>query len=79
MSSTHSCWIGELVVVGDLNFHLDIPTDPDAKKFLSLLETMHFIQHVSSSTHRSGHILDVVVTRDNETVLQEVTVSDMIP
>ena len=69
---------GELVLVGDLNFHLDKPSDPESKRVLSLLESLHFTQNVSSATHRSGHILDVVITRDNEHVLQDLTVSDMI-
>jgi hypothetical protein len=40
---------------------------------------LHFTENVSSATHRSGDVLDVVVTRDNEHVLQDLTVSDMVP
>ena len=50
---------GELILVGDLNFHLDKPSYPESKKFLSLLESLHFTQNVSSATHRSGHMLRV--------------------
>jgi len=69
---------GELLLVGDLNFHLDKLSDPEFKKFISFLESLHFTQNVSSATHRSGHVLDVVVTRDNKHVLQDFAVSDMI-
>ena len=43
--------------------HLDSHTDSDADKFSDLLETFGLIQHVTTPTHSSGHILDLVVTR----------------
>lgn len=52
-----------LLISGDFNFHLDCHTDSDADKFLDLLETLGLIQHVTTPTHSSGHILDHVVTR----------------
>ncbi|KAK2167430.1 hypothetical protein LSH36_28g09096 [Paralvinella palmiformis] len=66
-------YAGELVLVGDLNFHSDKPSDPESKKFLSFLESLNFIQNVLSATSRSGYVLDVVATRDNEHVLQDLT------
>ncbi|XP_068684753.1 uncharacterized protein [Montipora foliosa] len=52
-----------LLISGDFNFHLDSHTDSDADKFSDLLETFGLIQHVTTHTHSSGHILDLVVTR----------------
>jgi len=49
------------LIVGDLNLHLD---DADTVKFESLLATNNYKQHVSMATHVGGHLLDVVLTRD---------------
>ena len=69
---------GDLIVVGDVNFHLDKPHEAEPKKFLTLLDSLNFQQHVTSPTHRSGHILDVVITKDNQYIIQEVKVGDML-
>ena len=60
----------ELLITGDLNFHLDKPTDPSSQKFMSLLHEHGLTQHVNEPTHAHGHILDVVITRDNSSILQ---------
>ena len=60
----------ELLIAGDLNFHLDKPTDPSSQKFMSLLHEHGLTQHVNEPTHDHGHILDVVITRDNSSILQ---------
>lgn len=52
-----------LPISGNFNFHLKSHTDSDADKFSDLLETFGLIQHVSTPTHSSGHILDLVVTQ----------------
>ena len=56
---------GSLVIAGDFNFHIDDTTDTAAANFLSLLESFD-LQHVRSCTHRGGHTLDLVITRDAE-------------
>ena len=45
---------GELVLVGDLNFHLDIKDDPDAITFLDLIDSCGLTQSVVGPTHRSA-------------------------
>ena len=52
-----------MLIVGDLNIHLDVPDRADAVKFNALLATHSLIQNVESSTHVGGHLLDVFVTR----------------
>ena len=46
------------LLVGDLNFHVDVPTDSEAVKFLDLLNSADLQQHVKERTHISGHTLD---------------------
>jgi exonuclease III len=69
---------GDMLLVGDVNFHLDVSTDPDTKKFLTLIDSVNLKQHVMEPTHRSGHTLDVVITRESGSIIQSLQVGDMI-
>ena len=59
----------ELIITGDLNFHLDDTNDGDARKFIQSLEDHGFIQNVTGPTHKHGHTLDVLITRENSSIL----------
>ena len=61
---------GELILVGDFNFHVDQAADPDARKFLGFLESFNLKQHVSQPTHQKGHTLDLVITKDNGNIIK---------
>ena len=65
-----------LLIVGDMNIHVNVPDDPDAFKFLDLLECMGLTQHVIAPTHRSGHTLDLIITRDLDGLVQTTPISD---
>ena len=47
-----------------INIHVDVPDDPDAIKFLDLLDSLGLAQHVKTPTHRCGHTLDLIITRE---------------
>ena len=47
-----------------------------AANFLSLLGSFDLQQHVRSCTHRAGHTLDLVITRDAEYILNAISVDD---
>jgi hypothetical protein len=67
----------ETIVTGDLNFHLDVKSDTDACHFTSILSAHGLIQHVSGATHKKGHTLDVVITREvSSLLLGSPTISD---
>ena len=53
------------LIVGDFNFHVNIDTDVDAKKLLSLLHQFDLIQHVNVPTHTAGNALDLVISKDD--------------
>ena len=38
---------GDLILVGDVNFHLDKPNDAEPKKILTLLDSLNYKQHRS--------------------------------
>ena len=70
--------LGHLVILGDLNFHVDNAADSKSKKFLDLLDLLNFSQHVTSITHKAGHTLDLVITCDSEAVIDNVTISELL-
>ena len=69
---------GDLLIVGDLNFHLDKKNDTATRKLTELLESFNIMQCVNTSTHMSGHTLDVIMCRATDDLIQEVKVGDMI-
>ena len=60
----------ELLIIGDFNFHMDDTADRYAAQFGSLLELFNLKQHVTVPTHRSGHILDLVISRKDAEALK---------
>ena len=69
---------GDLLIVGDLNFHLDKKNDTSTRKLTELLESFNILQCVNTSTHMSGHTHDVIMCRATDNLIQEVKVGDMI-
>lgn len=51
----------DFIICGDVNFHLDTPSDPSTARFLALLDSHNLYQMVNQPTHQSGHILDCVI------------------
>jgi len=60
LSIIHSKY-NKIIIVGDFNIHVDNPSDSLSSEFLNLINFMNFNQHVSSSTHNRGHILDLLI------------------
>jgi len=52
----------KVVIVGDLNIHVDTPSCQFSADFLSVLEWLGLQQHVEVPTHTKGHTLDLVIT-----------------
>ncbi|XP_052282092.1 transcription factor CP2-like isoform X1 [Dreissena polymorpha] len=63
-----------IILTGDLNFHLDDPSKKDTVKFNDILHSFGMMQHVTESTHKGRHILDVVITRDTVDTVSDVVV-----
>lgn len=69
----------QLLIVGDFNIHVDDTDKAVVRKFIEHITAVNLQQHVSGPTHRCGHTLDLVLSRKNEDIVQEVYVSqDMI-
>ena len=63
----------ELVLTGDLNFHIDNPMDTEANNFLESLAEQGLSQHVIGKTHVHGHTLGVLITGEKSSILSETT------
>ena len=59
-TATFSC---PMIILGDVNFHLDDANNPHTIHFNAILEQFCLVQHVHSITHNRRHTLDVVITR----------------
>ena len=55
-----------LIVVGDVNVHLDCPALSTTKQFVSLLGVYDLLECVQQPTHNRGHQLDVYITRSDQ-------------
>ena len=69
---------GCLLITGDFNFHMDDPDNANAKRFADLLESYHLKQHVNCGTHTSGHTLDLVITRSDDSLIKDTKVKDPV-
>lgn len=58
-----------LLISGDFNIHVDVPTDADGIRFRDLLDYMGLLQHVKRLTHIHGHTLDSLITRQSDDII----------
>ncbi len=69
---------GSLIITGDFNLHVDVPDDANATKFLQILDSCGLIQHIHEPTHRNGHTLDLLITREDERILHGTPLVDFM-
>jgi len=69
-----------VVILGDINIHLQRPDDAHSVELTELLESFDMSQHVKQTTHKSGGLLDVIIGRNNDIIsdveIHEVGISD---
>ena len=58
-----------IIIVVDVNFHLDVDSNIDAHKFNDSLATCGLVKHVNDPTHQKGHTLDVLTTKDSNDII----------
>ena len=58
----------EILILGDFNVHMDMKDNPNSRKFMDIVSGFNLVQHVMESSHESGHILDLVISRRNDFV-----------
>ena len=57
-----------IVIVGDINLHLDDPSASKTASFNDILRDADLTQHVIGATHRAGYTLDVLITQSDAIV-----------
>ena len=55
-----------LVITAEFNDHVHDSNDPDATK---LLDSLGFCQHVTQSTHELKHTIDLIITRQSDSII----------
>ena len=70
---------GHLLLAGDFNFHVDVPDDSDASSFLDFLDSTSLKQHVTTTTHKQGHILDLLITKSSDNFISSTKVTFDLP
>ena len=58
-----------LLIVGDFNYHVEDTSDSEACSFNTLIDSFGLIQHVTDITHRSGHTLDLMLSRSHDSLV----------
>ena len=66
---------GHLLIVGDFNFHVDSQNNT-GRRFIGLLHSFNLCQHVNVSTHKNGHTLHLVITREEQSFIKNLLVFD---
>ena len=54
---------GHLLLLGNFNIHLDKQDLPDTIIFQDFMDSFRLINHINQSTHTSNHILDLVISQ----------------
>ena len=68
--------LGELIITGDFNLHCEIPNAPGVKALKDLLAENNLQQHVTKPTHKAGHTLDLVISRESSSIISTTDVYD---
>ena len=69
---------GTLTILGDINFHFDNMKSPDTRRMCNVMADFSMSQLVSQTTHIHGHILDWVIVRDSDKLVNSVHVTNRI-
>ena len=64
----------QIVIVGDVNLHLDNTSNNQTREFLELLDTLNLSQLVNQPTHRLGHTLDCIITEQDANLVIDICV-----
>ena len=67
---------GHLVFLGDFNLHFDSEVEFYAQTMKTCLHNRNLIQLVNKPTQVKNHILDWVIVRDDDILVQNIDVSD---
>lgn len=67
-----------LLLAGDFNVHWDNPREAGSILMKDLCTSCELKQHVLGPTHHDGHTLDLLLTRDNDSLLTDVMLGSQL-
>ena len=70
---------GHLIIAGDFNIHVDKTNDNDVAQFLDLIASFGLTNIVQQPTHEKGHILDLLLMREDDICLSSVNIDHTLP
>ncbi len=76
VAETKLSTLHDFLLVGDFNMHVENVDRPETQQFKELLDSFNLHQHVTESTHRSGHTLDLLISRRGGSTLKSCRVED---
>ncbi|ELT89710.1 hypothetical protein CAPTEDRAFT_193703 [Capitella teleta] len=59
------------IILGDFNIHWDVEADRERMKLLDMAEAFQLVQHVTGATHRDGHTIDLILSRDGDNLVAD--------
>lgn len=65
-----------VLIVGDFNIHMDNTKCNKVEEIQSLLDNLNLVQLVNEATHNKGHILDLMIVKENDSLFGQPTVSN---
>jgi len=68
---------GRIALLGDFNIHHDQPSKSEVKRAITIMDSLNFTQIVHGPTHRDGHTLDWIVTKENDSIIVPHTITKL--
>ena len=62
------------IILGDFNFHFDDLRNSNTKKMIDLLDIFDLTQLVTTPTHKAGHIIDWVISKQNDNIAKNTSI-----
>ncbi len=67
----------KLLLVGDFIFHVDDNSDYYAYQFQALIQNVGLVQHIHQATHKDGHTLDLIITKEDSTLVSQIHITPL--
>ena len=69
---------GNILIVGDFNFHVGNTRNSDTITFNKILESFNLQQHVNDPTRKQRHTLDLIITRNEDRLVNDIKIHDPV-
>ena len=74
----HALRNGHLLIVGDFNIHWDVEEDRERLLLNDMLKSANLNQHVNDVTHIGGHTIDLIITKMDDNIVNNISVGSLL-